>query len=157
MLTGLPNRQLFNNRLDETLRHGTPGALLFVDLDRFKAVNDTLGHHEGDQVLIEVANLLRTAVRESDMAARLAGDEFVVLIESDSDIEVLLIASRLVDSIHVTRVAGADPIVVTASVGLVQWPAGTPPDRADELIRAADNAMYDAKHLDGNQLVIARS
>ncbi len=157
LLTGLPNRQLFNNRLDETLRHGTPGALLFVDLDRFKAVNDTLGHHEGDQVLIEVANLLRTAVRESDMAARLAGDEFVVLIESDSDIEVLLIASRLVDSIHVTRVAGADPIVVTASVGLVQWPAGTPPDRADELIRAADNAMYDAKHLDGNQLVIARS
>ena len=156
-LTGLPNRQLFGTRLDELLRRGDAGALLFVDLDRFKAVNDTLGHHEGDQVLVEVSKLLRAAVRSSDTAARLAGDEFVVLIRSDNSTEVLIIAQRLVDSVRVTRMAGVDPIVVTASVGMAQWPANTSPDRADQLLKAADDAMYDAKHLHGNTLVIAAS
>jgi diguanylate cyclase (GGDEF)-like protein len=155
LLTGLPNRQLFNARLQEMLRRGAAGALLFVDLDRFKAVNDTLGHHEGDQVLVEVGQLLRSAVRSSDMAARLAGDEFVVLIDSESEAEVLAIAERLVRSVHVTRMAGVDALVTTASVGLKQWPAGTPADRADHLLKAADDAMYDAKHLDGNTLVIS--
>jgi diguanylate cyclase (GGDEF)-like protein len=155
VLTGLPNRQLFGTRLNEMLRRGDAGALLFVDLDRFKAVNDSLGHHEGDQVLIEVSKLLRSAVRSTDMAARLAGDEFVLLIESGNGAEVLRIANRLVESVRVTRMAGVDAIVVTASVGLAQWPANTPPDRADHLLKAADNAMYDAKHLHGNTLVIA--
>lgn len=156
LLTGLPNRQLFGVRLDETLRRGGAGALLFVDLDRFKAVNDTLGHHEGDQVLVEVAHLLRVGVRAADIVGRLAGDEFVVVIESDSDTEVLLIAQRLVTNVRVTRLAGPDPIVVTASVGMVRWKAGTAPDQAERLMRAADHAMYDAKHLHGNQLVIAQ-
>lgn len=156
-LTGLPNRQLFGAHLDEMLRHGRPGALLFVDLDRFKAVNDTLGHHEGDDVLIEVAQLLRSTVRSSDSVARLAGDEFVVLIESADDAELLQVAERLVDNIRVTRLAGPDPLLVTASIGMVRWPANTPADQAELLLRAADDAMYDAKHHSGNQLVIARA
>jgi diguanylate cyclase (GGDEF)-like protein len=156
-LTGLPNRQLFAARLDETLRLGNAGALVFVDLDRFTAVNDTLGHLEGDNVLIEVARLLRAGVRSTDTVGRLADDEFVVVIQSDNEAEVLQVAERLVDTLRVTRMAGADRIVVTASVGMVQWPADTPPDRAEQLMRAADNAMSEAKHLSGNQLVVARA
>ncbi|MCU1361502.1 MAG: putative diguanylate cyclase/phosphodiesterase [Ilumatobacteraceae bacterium] len=157
VLTGLPNRQLFASRLDTTLRRGGAGALLFVDLDRFKAVNDTLGHHEGDDVLVEVARLLRAGVRSTDTVGRLAGDEFVVIIESENESEVLQVAERLVDTLRVTRMAGPDRIVVTASIGMVRWPKGTSPERAEHLMRAADDAMYDAKHLSGNQLVIARA
>jgi diguanylate cyclase (GGDEF)-like protein len=154
-LTGLPNRQLFNARLDAMLRRGEAGALLFVDLDRFKAVNDTLGHHEGDRVLVEVAELLHSAVRSTDIVARLAGDEFVVLLQSDDDIEALRVANRLVEMVRVTRLAGADPIVVTASVGMARWAALTGPDHADHLLKAADDAMYDAKRINGNTLVVA--
>lgn len=154
-LTELPNRQLFGARLDDALGRGGAGALLFVDLDRFKVVNDTLGHHEGDSVLVDVARALRSVVRSTDTVARLAGDEFVVLIESGNHTEVMLIAQRLVDAVQVRRTIGNEQIVVTASVGLVQWPAGTPPAHADQLMKAADDAMYDAKRLQGNQLVIA--
>jgi diguanylate cyclase (GGDEF)-like protein len=156
-LTGLPNRQLFATRLDEALRRGGAGALLFVDLDRFKSVNDTLGHIEGDEVLVEVARLLRAGVRSTDVVGRLAGDEFVVVIESGNESEVLQVAERLVDNIRVTRMAGSDTLVVTASIGMVRWSENTPPNLAEHLMRAADNAMYDAKHMAGNQLVIARA
>ncbi|MGD9996595.1 MAG: diguanylate cyclase [Ilumatobacteraceae bacterium] len=156
-LTGLPNRQLFNSRLDATLRRGEAGALLFVDLDRFKAVNDTLGHHEGDRVLVEVAELLASVVRSTDTVARLAGDEFVVLLHSDDEVEALRVANRLVETVRVTRLAGPDPIVVTASVGMVRWAEQTGPDHADLLLKAADDAMYDAKRIDGNTLVVATS
>jgi diguanylate cyclase (GGDEF)-like protein len=154
-LTGLPNRQLFATRFDETLRAGRAGALLFVDLDRFKAINDSLGHHEGDQVLIEVAEILRAGVRQTDVVARLSGDEFVVLIQSNNETEVLMVAQRLVSSVRVVRLTGSETIMVTASVGMAIWSASTPPDDAGRLMKAADDAMYAAKHLQGDQLVIA--
>ena len=154
-LTGLPNRQLCSDRLTETLSSGVGGAMLFVDLDRFKAVNDTLGHHVGDDVLVEVADVLRATVRNHDLVARLAGDEFVVLIESENETELLMIAQRLVDGLRVTRGEGASRLLVTASVGLVRWPRNTPEDQAHKLMRAADSAMYDAKRSNGNQMVIA--
>ena len=106
-------------------------------------------------MLVEVARALRSVIRSSDTVARLAGDEFVVLIESGNHTEVMLIAQRLVDVVQVSRAVGSEQIVVTASVGLVQWPAGTSPAKADQLMKAADDAMYDAKRLQGNQLVIA--
>jgi diguanylate cyclase (GGDEF)-like protein len=155
VLTGLPNRQLFNSRLDAVLRRGEAGALVFVDLDRFKAINDTLGHHEGDRVLVEVAQLLQAAVRGTDTVARLAGDEFVVLIPCEDEVEVLDIAQRLVRTVRVTRIAGHEPIVVTLSVGLARWSAHTGPEHADQLLKAADDAMYDAKRTAGGALVVA--
>lgn len=154
-LTGLPNRQLCNGHLDELLSSGRAGAMLFVDLDHFKLINDTLGHHVGDEVLVEVAAVLRRTVREDDFVARLAGDEFVVLIPSDNDTELLMIAQRIVDGLRVTRGQGDKRLMVTASVGLVRWPPATAPDAAHQLMRAADSAMYDAKRSNGDQMVIA--
>ncbi|MFM2072708.1 MAG: hypothetical protein RLZZ623_2972, partial [Actinomycetota bacterium] len=154
-LTGLANRQLCIDRLESVLARGVGGAMLFVDLDHFKNVNDTLGHHTGDEVLVEVAAILRRTVRSVDLVARLAGDEFVVLIESEHDTELLLMAQRIVQGLRVTRGEGVNRLQVTASVGLVRWPPGTDADRAHQLMRAADAAMYEAKRSSGNQMVIA--
>jgi diguanylate cyclase (GGDEF)-like protein len=154
-LTELPNRQLCSDHLASLLSGGTGGAMLFVDLDHFKSVNDTLGHHVGDDVLIEVAGVLRATVRDRDFVARLAGDEFVVLIESEDQTELLMIAQRLVDGLRVERGEGHNRLLVTASVGLVQWGRNTPADQAHQLMRAADAAMYDAKRSNGDQMVIA--
>ncbi len=156
LLTGLPNRQLFTRHLDDVLAAGAPGALLFVDLDRFKLINDTLGHQIGDSVLVEVADLLRAGVRSDDVVARLAGDEFVVLIPACTEDEAEAIAARLVDRLHVRRQTNDEVLMVTASVGMVWWDAGTTPDRAHQLVRAADHAMYEAKHAAGGRLAIAR-
>jgi diguanylate cyclase (GGDEF)-like protein len=154
-LTGLANRQLCIDRLESVLARGVGGAMLFVDLDHFKNVNDTLGHHTGDDVLVEVAEILRRTVRSVDLVARLAGDEFVVLIESEHDTELLLMAQRIVQGLRVTRGEGVNRLQVTASVGLVRWLPGTDADRAHQLMRAADSAMYEAKRSSGNQMVIA--
>lgn len=154
-LTGLANRQLFGETLERSLRTGAPGGLLFVDLDRFKLVNDTLGHHVGDEVLVEVASILRASVRDRDVVGRLAGDEFVVLIGSGDRTELLLIAERIVTNLRVSRRGADHEITVTASVGLVRWDPDTSPDDAKSLMRAADAAMYGAKQANGNQLVIA--
>jgi len=154
LLTGLPNRQLFATRFDEALSNGEPGALLFVDLDRFKAVNDTLGHHVGDDVLVEVATIMRNTVRPNDVVARLSGDEFVILIRSCDRETASAIARRIVEHLQVRRRSGDVVLAVTASVGMVCWRHDTPPDQAHHLVRAADHAMYEAKHAAGNQLVI---
>ena len=166
LLTGLPNRQSFTRSLDAALAAGLPGALLFVDLDRFKLVNDTLGHQAGDEVLIEVAGILRECVRAGDAVARLAGDEFVVMIEGSELDEATTIAGRLVDRLYIERrtscsssgatTVGTDGVLsVTASVGMVTWAADTRPERAHQLLRAADHAMYRAKHAAGDRMVIA--
>jgi len=154
LLTGLPNRQLFATHFAEALSTGEPGALLFVDLDRFKAVNDTLGHHVGDDVLVEVATIMRNAVRPNDVVARLSGDEFVIMIRSCDRETASAIAGRIVEHLQVRRRSGHVVLAVTASVGMVCWARDTPPDQAHHLLRAADHAMYEAKHAAGNQLVI---
>ena len=146
-LTDLPNRALFLDRLQQAIlrsHHDQKGlAVLLIDLDGFKQVNDALGHHAGDLVLQEVAMRLRTALRASDTVARLGGDEFAVLLPN-TDVNRAVLASRkvLLDLQHPFVVDGS-PVNISASVGI----AGVPSHAAtsDEVLRRADSAMYLAK------------
>ncbi len=147
-LTGLANRRLFHDRLHQALRHahryGTRLCILFVDLDRFKSVNDVHGHHVGDAVLVEVAKRLQEHVRESDTVARLGGDEFAVLLEEVADrTHCLAAAAKLEQSLRHALQAGDLQVDIGASIGLAVYPN----DGADEdaLLRAADAAMYRVK------------
>ncbi|MGH8213195.1 MAG: putative bifunctional diguanylate cyclase/phosphodiesterase [Rhodanobacteraceae bacterium] len=148
-LTGLPNRLLFNDRLDSTLleaqRSGETFALLFVDLDRFKNVNDSLGHAVGDQVLVAVAQRLRAAVRASDTVARYAGDEFTVILRHIALREdVLRIAEKLVRTMEAPlALDGGSELRITASIGISFYPDDA--KEADNLVKCADVAMYNAK------------
>src|SRR5439155_6281167 len=122
-LTGLPNRVLFLDRLTHAAawskRHRTTFAVLFIDLDRFKLINDTLGHDTGDQVLVEVARRLEEVLRSSDTAARFGGDEFIVLCEDISDDEqTIRIAERIIASIEQPLELESDNVFVSASIGI---------------------------------------
>ena len=142
-LTGLSNRQLFNDRLASALRGpcGTAVDVLLLDLDDFKEVNDILGHHAGDQMLIEVGRRLRECVRPNDVVARLGGDEFVVLLVGSLDAEA--VAARIVDSLRVPVWIDGTMLRPSLSLGL----ASINEDAVDasELLRRADVAMYAAK------------
>ena len=147
-LTGLPNRVLFQDRLRQamiqTRREHAVMALVFVDLDNFKSVNDTLGHAIGDDLLIEVARRLKDRVRESDTVARLGGDEFaIVLMDAKGPEEMVRVASQLVESLSVPYKMGGYDVAGGASVGITFFPADamTP----EELLKNADVAMYRAK------------
>ena len=147
-LTGLPNRAFFNEALGHAIaqsqRHGRPLALFFLDLDRFKNINDTLGHGVGDRVLQEAAQRLRNAVRSSDLIARLGGDEFVLLVEEYRDTAHLgEIASKVLKSFGPSFVVDGQELALSASVGVCAFPQ----DAADaqELLACADIAMYRAK------------
>ncbi len=148
-LTDLPNKLLFLDRLEHALassgRHGRRLAVMFLDLDQFKVINDSLGHDAGDQVLLGVAERLKTALREEDTAARLGGDEFAVLCENlDSVDDGTLIAERVRAAASGSSVAEGVELGVTASVGVVV----VEPDSdvtAEALLQAADTAMYRAK------------
>ena len=154
-LTGLPNRLFLKERLDEMLSaHDGPGSLavLFVDLDRFKVVNDTAGHVEGDRMLSNVAQRLADVSGKDDIVGRIGGDEFVVLLPNLSDpSEAAVAAQRVVKSLHEPQRLGSHEFNITASVGITTFPGD---DRdAETLIRHADIAMYEAKSLgrDGYQ------
>jgi diguanylate cyclase (GGDEF)-like protein/PAS domain S-box-containing protein len=146
-LTGLPNRTLLVNRLTNWLeradRISGVAAVLFVDIDHFKVVNDALGHVRGDQLLQAVARRLRAALRPSDTVARVGGDEFVVLCENlESQDDALQLASRLSGALDDPFKVAEHVHRVTASVGIAVW---TPGASADDLMRDADAAMYRAK------------
>ena len=147
-LTALPNRVMFAQRLDHALaqaqRHGRRLAVLFIDLDRFKVINDTLGHDFGDRLLREVARRLSAALRQSDTVARLGGDEFVVLLEDISDpMYVAAVAQKLIAALAEGYLLADREYHVTASVGASTYPD----DAADAqaLLKNADIAMYRAK------------
>jgi diguanylate cyclase (GGDEF)-like protein len=147
-LTELPNRVLILDRIDQMLarsrREHTPVAVLFLDLDNFKAVNDTLGHAAGDQLLADVAARLTGAIRQEDTVGRLGGDEFVVLAEGASlAAGAEMVAERILDVLATPfEIAGSDtPLTVTASIGIAEGRRATP----DELLRDADIALYQAK------------
>ncbi len=146
-LTGLPNRQLFDLYLADALQRGSGGGLLFLDLDRFKVVNDRLGHLAGDDLLREVAQVLRESVRDPDVVARLAGDEFVVVVASEDEHDLHVVARRLAARVRLKRDTPAGPVTVTASIGMVRWSPGTPPETAAGLVRAADEDMYRVKRV----------
>ena len=153
-LTGLPNRLLFNDRLETVLqeahRSGEMFALLFVDLDRFKNINDSLGHGVGDQVLLAVAKRLRAAVRGSDTVARYAGDEFTLILRHIvlRD-DVLRIAAKLVRAMEapLTLDDGSE-LHITASVGISFYPDDAAD--AESLVKHSDVAMYNAKGMGRN-------
>ncbi|MBW3554072.1 MAG: EAL domain-containing protein [Gemmatimonadetes bacterium] len=157
-LTGLPNRALLMNRLEHAVRvwsrqPDSPFVLLFLDLDRFKWVNDTLGHDAGDQVLRRTAGLLRSCVRGGDTVGRLGGDEFVVLLEGIGSVgEAIQIAERMLRLLdRPYRLKGRE-FYTTASIG-ISWPAERSWS-AEDLIREADEAMYRAKSHGGGRYVL---
>lgn len=147
-LTGLPNRRMFNDRLEHDLqksrRTGLPLAVLFIDLDHFKIVNDTLGHAIGDALLIEAARRLQTCVRESDTVARLGGDEFTVsLPELHGTDHVETIAENIIETMSEPFTLGNEDIFLSASIGITLFPGDA--ENLDDLLRHADQAMYAAK------------
>jgi diguanylate cyclase (GGDEF)-like protein/PAS domain S-box-containing protein len=150
-LTGLPNRTLFGERLRQALkrteRYGARRfAVLYMDLDRFKLINDSLGHGVGDELLIAVARRLVTCVRESDTIARLGGDEYGILLEDViHDDEAVQIAERIQQSLRMPCELSSHSVVVTASIGVVLGPDDY--QLPTDLLRDADIAMYRAKEL----------
>ena len=150
-LTGLPNRTLFNDRLRSAIavaqRQNAPLSLLLLDLDGFKAVNDTWGHHAGDLVLVEIAARLSGSLRESDTAGRLGGDEFVLLLPATPLLGAIEAARALIDFIVAPIMIEGKQLTVGASIGIAVFPSHG--RDADVLLAAADSAMYDAKHSGG--------
>ena len=156
-LTGLPNRGMFSQTLSDAikvaLRYHHDFSVMFIDLDRFKIINDTLGHAAGDLLLAEVATRLERCLRDSDVIARLGGDEFVVLLRQVSDgHQAAAVAQKLLSSVDKAIVIHGQKCRVTASIGIATFPA----DGEDEqtLIKNADAAMYLAKRAGRNNLRI---
>jgi diguanylate cyclase (GGDEF)-like protein/PAS domain S-box-containing protein len=147
-LTDLPNRTLFQDRLSHALRlagrEDRKLALLFLDLDGFKKVNDTMGHRAGDSLLVEVARRLQGAVRGSDTVSRLGGDEFAVILEKvETSEDAVMVAEKLIAALSTPTVIGDRQVFVGASVGIALCPEdGT---EAEMLLQHADTAMYQAK------------
>ncbi|MBC8085903.1 MAG: EAL domain-containing protein [Phycisphaerae bacterium] len=146
-LTDLANRSLFLYQVGHALARGVrqlhPVTVLFLDLDNFKTVNDSLGHAAGDRLLIDAARRLAACVRDSDLIARLGGDEFAVLVEdSASEQEVLYMAERIATALANPFVLHGKEVFVSASIGIARTTAG---ETADDLVRNADVAMYTAK------------
>ena len=154
-LTGLPNRVLFYDRLDNALRgarrHGTPLAVLFLDLDRFKIINDSLGHGIGDQMLASVAHRLRDCVRAEDTIARLGGDEFAVLLpEISHPRDTRLVADKLLAALATPQLINGHELTVDASIGVALFPEDGTEVRG--LMGCADAAMYRAKSRGGGRV-----
>ena len=144
-LTGLPNRALFAERVAQALsdRDSGAAAVLFLDLDEFKMINDSLGHHAGDELLVAVARRVQSCIRDGDVPARLGGDEFAVLAPGGSPEDAERIAERLVKSLEEPFTIDGRETPVHASVGIAYGHPGM--TSADELLRNADVAMYGAK------------
>ena len=147
-LTKLPNRVLFHDRLQQalarTMRTGNIGALFFLDLDRFKNVNDNLGHHVGDDLLKQVSERLLEVCRSSDTLARIGGDEFTLVIEGlDETSELAVIAEKILQSFEQPFQLGNYKLEVSVSIGISVFPKDS--SDVNELIRHADTAMYSAK------------
>ncbi|MGB9109776.1 MAG: EAL domain-containing protein, partial [Telluria sp.] len=153
VLTGLPNRSLLQDRLSQAVayanRSGHPVWVMLIDLDRFKYVNDSMGHKAGDVLLMTVAARLRSSLRDTDTVARLSGDEFVVILSQHEDQPLSGdIVQRVMDSVAQPVMLGPKEFFVTCSIGVAAYPSdGTP---ADSLIEHADIAMYRAKKLGRN-------
>ncbi len=152
-LTGLPNRFLFMDRLvqaiDRSKRNKSRFAILFIDLDKFKHINDTLGHALGDDVLQNIASRLRDVLRDSDSVARLGGDEFIVLLSDlTSRQNAQQAAQRIVKIFNVPFNLKGHKLMVTGSVGISIFPDDA--EDIDKLINCSDVAMYKAKNIGGN-------
>jgi diguanylate cyclase (GGDEF)-like protein len=151
--TGLPNRRLLEEKLEQSRRaQGNVLAVLFVDLDGFKNVNDQHGHQVGDDVLREVAARLRSTVRERDVVARYGGDEFVIVCEVTDQAAALEMAERVREVVRERYRMLPEGLTIGASIGVSVAPANSATIAADRLVRAADEAMYRAKHAGGDRV-----
>ena len=152
-LTDLPNRALFRDRLEQAMvraARNQPMALLFLDIDHFKTVNDTLGHEAGDQLLKVFARRMRESVRESDTVARLAGDEFTIILEGLRDLsDAQVVAGKLIETLREPIALAGKLFEITTSIGVAMWVAGETDDAA--LLRRADAALYEAKRRGRNR------
>lgn len=158
-LTQLPNRRLFQDRLAQAVaasrRNGLYGAILFLDLDNFKTLNDTYGHDAGDQLLVEIAQRLRNKLREGDTVARLGGDEFVMILEGldKSEYAAALLAKQIGDKLNQTishrMSAGKVEFHCTTSIGVRLFGPG---ESVEDLLKQADQALYQAKSAGRNQV-----
>jgi diguanylate cyclase (GGDEF)-like protein/PAS domain S-box-containing protein len=156
-LTGLANRALFMDRLQHAMSRtrgfGHPLAVLFIDIDDFKTINDSLGHAEGDAVLIAVARRLGEVLRTGDTIARMGGDEFAVLVEDAHDEQAPLeVAQRILDALEAPFGRGAKDLFVRASIGITEWNSND--ETAHDLIRNADISMYTAKANGKNRIEV---
>jgi diguanylate cyclase (GGDEF)-like protein len=149
-LTGLHNRRALNERLARLDANSGTAALLFLDLDRFKTVNDSLGHAAGDALLVQVSDRLKEAVGESGITARLGGDEFVVLLVDADEHAGRVVASRILDTFHTPFLIEDRPHRAKTSIGM----AVTPSVANVDLLRAADAAMYASKREGGSTLTV---
>jgi len=151
-LTGLPNRNLLRDRIEQALhqahREGGHVAILFIDVDRFKNINDSLGHQAGDKVITSVAGRLLAALREGDTVARLGGDEFVVVLSGvEQDQSIASVAEKLLRAVEQPIEVNANELFVSGSIGIAVYPMDG--ETEDELLKNADTAMYRAKQ-EGN-------
>lgn len=152
-LTGLINRRMFHDCLEHAIRKahrdGLPVALMLIDLDRFKEVNDNLGHDKGDILLIETARRIAECVRESDTVARMGGDEFTVILPELEDVSIVeRIAQNIIARLAMLFKLGTDSAYVSASIGITLYPSDA--KEAETLLKNADQAMYAAKNAGRN-------
>jgi diguanylate cyclase (GGDEF)-like protein/PAS domain S-box-containing protein len=148
VLTGIPNRSLLFDRLElaitEAMHSGGKAAVLFIDLDRFKNVNDSLGHAAGDQVLREAAERICSSIRRNDTAARLGGDEFAIVLPDLGDPRhAALVAEKIIERMNVPFIIDGTAVTVSTSIGISLFPADH--HRPDKLLELADQAMYQVK------------
>jgi diguanylate cyclase (GGDEF)-like protein len=156
-LTHLPNRRLFDKYADEFLHYAkeanTVFSIMFLDLDGFKEVNDTLGHEAGDLLLKTVSQRLKECVRSNDIVARVAGDEFIILLPGVSHEQATKIAERVIETLQTPIVIGNSPVSVTTSIGISSYPIDG--NEVKMLVKKADIAMYQAKRSGKNNYRIA--
>ncbi len=150
-LTGLPNRAAINDIMHDTIKiasdHAREFAVLFIDLDRFKDINDAYGHVVGDQLIVAAANTIQSTLRDGDVLGRFGGDEFTILLRNSNADRASAITERLLNAFHATLVVGARHLQISPSVGIAVYPAhGTD---IETLIKHADTAMYEAKRQGG--------
>ena len=159
-LTGLPNRRVFEEellrRVADAQSHGSVGAVLLLDLDNFKYVNDAFGHTAGDDLLRSVGRVLKRRIRRDDLLARLGGDEFAILVPSADRAAASVVGAAVLGALreHVQPIEGR-PVRVTASIGIACYDAGAAVDDAGEVLAAADRAMYVAKDAGRDRVVTA--
>ena len=159
-LTNLYNRRYFNDVADTLLsmahRQQQEFSIFMLDIDRFKLINDTYGHNAGDVVLKKLSNLLTTSIRQSDVAIRFGGEEFVVLLPNTNIDGAVLIAKKLKEAIEniEIKIPNIDIIKFTVSIGISQCDCSKNAEVIDDLVHKADEALYEAKRAGRNKIVI---